>query len=187
MSPVTHLLMGWTVANISSQTDRKERIFITVAGIIPDIDGLVIIADLLTRNSDHPLEWWGKFHHVLAHNLGFGLLVFLVIFFLSNQRTACLAFLSFHIHLICDLLGSRGPEGYQWPIPYLLPFSNAWQLCWDGQWALNAWPNFLITGMVICVIFYLAWKRGVSPLEIVSEKADRVFTDTVRKRFGYPV
>jgi len=28
------------------------------------------------------------------------------------------------------MLGSRGPDGYQWPIPYLSPFSSAVQLSW---------------------------------------------------------
>ena len=159
---------------------------ITLAGVAPDIDGLGIVADLLTRNTEHPLEWWGTYHHVLAHNIGFGLLVTACVFFASTRRrvTAILAFLSFHLHLICDLVGARGPEGYQWPIHYLLPFSDAWQLTYEGQWALNAWPNFVITGAAILIIFYLAWKRGYSPLEMVSRKADQVFVETLRKRFG---
>ncbi|MDM8551935.1 metal-dependent hydrolase [Desulfobacterales bacterium HSG2] len=185
MSPITHLLLSWSVAN-TVRTDRRERILITIAGVVPDVDGLGIIADFLTRNTGHPLEWWGKYHHVLAHNLGFGLFVAVCVFFASGRRyvTAMLAFLSFHLHLFCDLIGARGPEGYQWPIHYLLPFSDAWQLTWEGQWALNAWPNFVITGAAILLIFYLAWKRGYSPLEMVSGKADEAFVETLRKRFG---
>jgi len=32
--------------------------------------------------------------------------------------------------------------------------------------------------------FYLAWKRGYSPLEMVSGKVDEAFVETLRKRFG---
>ena len=187
MNPVTHLLVGWTVANATTLTPR-ERALVTVAGIIPDVDGFGIVTDLLTRNSEHPLELWGKFHHVLAHNLGFGLGVGVAAFALSRRRwvAASLALLSFHLHLAGDLVGARGPDGDQWPIPYLSPFSQDWQLTWTGQWALNAWPNFVITGALLLLAFYLAWRRAFSPLELVSSRADRAFVKTLRDRFGAP-
>jgi hypothetical protein len=31
--------------------------------------------------------------------------------------------------------------------------------------------------------FYLAWQRGYSPLEMVSERADRALVAALRKRF----
>ena len=187
MNPVTHLLLGWTVANTAALTPR-ERALVTIAGIVPDVDGLGIVADLLTRNSAQPLEWWGRFHHVLAHNLGFGLGVGVAAFALSRRRwvAASLALLSFHLHLAGDLVGARGPDGDQWPIPYLSPFSQDWQLTWTGQWALNAWPNFVITGALLLLAFYLAWRRAFSPLELVSSRADRAFVKTLRDRFGAP-
>ena len=187
MNPVTHLLVGWTVANATTLTPR-ERALVTVAGIIPDVDGFGMVTDLLTRNSEHPLELWGKFHHVLAHNLGFGLGVGVAAFALSRRRwvAASLALLSFHLHLAGDLVGARGPDGDQWPIPYLSPYSQDWQLTWTGQWALNAWPNFVITGALLLLAFYLAWRRAFSPLELVSSRADRAFVKTLRDRFGDP-
>ncbi|MBN1625579.1 MAG: metal-dependent hydrolase [Deltaproteobacteria bacterium] len=188
MSPITHFLTGWLVAN-TSKAGKRERMLITIAGIIPDVDGFVIIGDFLTRNSNHPLHLWGDFHHVLAHNLGFAILVTIVGYLLAKKRkitTAFLVWISFHIHLLGDILGGRGPEGYQWPIPYLLPFSNSWQLAWKGQWALNAWPNFIITGVALFFTLFLAWKRGFSPLEMISCKADKLFIKTLHKRFGEP-
>ena len=108
-------------------------------------------------------------------------------FRLATKRwtTALLVFVSFHLHLLGDVLGARGPDGHQWPIPYLLPFSRAWQWTWSGQWALNAWPNFLITGAALALSFYLAWKRGVSPLELISSKADQAFVYALRRRFQH--
>jgi hypothetical protein len=56
----------------------------------------------------------------------------------------------------------------------------------SGQWQLNAWPNFVITGILLIAMFYLAWKRGYSPLEMISRKGDAAFVDTLRHRFGPP-
>src|SRR5262245_4254136 len=121
MSPVTHLLLGWLVANTSEKLHRNERRIITVAGIAPDIDGLGLIVDWATCNADQPTTLYADYHHLLAHNLGFGILVTVTAFLLARERwqTAALAGLSFHLHLLGDLLGSRSPDGYQWAIPYL--------------------------------------------------------------------
>jgi hypothetical protein len=97
-----------------------------------------------------------------------------------------LALASFHLHLLGDLAGSQGPDGSQWPIPYLFPFSNAWQLTWRGQWALDAWPNYLVTLIALAATFFLAWQRGFSPLEMFSGAADRTFVLARRRRFPPP-
>jgi inner membrane protein len=151
--------------------------------VAPDADGLGIIADYLTRRSEHRLQWFSAYHHSL-HSLPFAVVVAGISFALATHswKTAALAFLSFHIHLLEDLIGSRGPDGYQWPIPYLKPFSGAFELSWGGQWALNAWPNFLITILLLMMTFYLAWARGFSPLEMVSRRADAAFVSALRKR-----
>jgi inner membrane protein len=183
MSPVTHFLTGWVLANTAAFS-RKDRALITLAGVIPDVDGLGAVADLLTRHSQHPLDWFARYHHSL-HNLGFALLAAGAAYALATQRgkTAAFAFLSFHLHLLEDVLGARGPDGYQWPIPYLSPFSRAAQITWHGQWALNAWPNFAITIALLLVTLYLARVRGYSPLEMVSLRADTSFVETLRRRF----
>src|SRR5262249_31156567 len=147
------------------------------AAVVPDLDGLGAIPELLTRHSSHPLLWFSAYHHEL-HTLAFAIICTIGAFMaagpLAKRRkrwdesnlsaanqdlrphrherrhpgmTAFLVFVSFHLHLLFDLAGARGPDGYQWPIPYLKPFSNAAQLTWHGQWALNAWQNFLHTGM----------------------------------------
>ena len=157
----------------------------TLAAVVPDIDGLGIIAEVLTRNSPHPLLWFSRYHHAL-HNLAFAVVVAMVAFVLARERwrTSALCFVAFHLHLFEDLLGSRGPDGDQWPIPYLAPFSPALSLTWHGQWALNAWPNFAITIALVGVTLYLAWSRGYSPVEMVSERTDREFVAALWRRFG---
>jgi inner membrane protein len=184
MNPVSHLLIGWVTAN-TCDLNRRERAAVTIAAVIPDLDGLGMIAETATKNTAHPLLWWSQYHHVLGHNVLFAVACTCAAFALTGRRwrTAALACLSFHLHLLGDIVGARGPDGDQWPIPYLWPFSDAWQLTWSGQWALNAWPNMLITGTALAVIFYLARARGFSPLEMVSTRADAVFVNALRRRF----
>jgi hypothetical protein len=187
MSPVTHLLAGWGLAS-SASLSRRDRAIVTLAGVVPDVDGLGAIAELLTRDAERPLDWWSRYHHVLCHNAGFALIVVVLSWSFASKRglVAALAALSFHLHLIGDIVGARGPDGFQWPIPYLLPFSDAWQITWSGQWALNAWQNFAITGVLLGLTFHHAWRRGHSPVEIFSARADEAFVATLRQRFGAP-
>jgi hypothetical protein len=188
MNPASHFLISWAVAN-TAEISRRDRILVTLAGVVPDFDGVGIIAELLTENTSTPLIWYSRYHHVLGHNLLLSLILVMAVFLLSVRRwiSAILALLAFHLHLLGDLVGSRGPDGYQWPIPYLYPFSAKWTLAWPGQWELNAWPNILITALVLGITLYLAWMRGRSPLEMVSLKADAAFVTGLRKRFGSPL
>jgi hypothetical protein len=223
MNPITHFLAGWMVANAPG-LERRERAVVAIAGVVADFDGLGVVADYLTRHSAHPTNWWGEYHHVLGHNITFGVAVsacawltaairkrdavgqavepvlskskstvnskslpspsFRTVGRLSYKwKVAALAFLSFHLHILGDLVGARGPEGEQWAIPYLNPFTDSVQLVWSGQWALNAWPNFAITFALLAAAFYLARVRGFSPLEIVSRRADAAFVEALRRRF----
>jgi inner membrane protein len=185
VSPVTHFFFGWALANSAPSLDKRERALVTWASVVPDLDGLGVIADRLTRNSVHSLNWWGGYHHTLCHNLGFAIIVAAMAAVLARQRlkTAILVFISFHLHLIGDLVGARGPDGDQWPIPYLLPFSKNLHLVWSGQWPLNAWPNMVITAVLICAALMWARQRGFSPLEMVSARIDASFVRAIQARF----
>jgi inner membrane protein len=134
MSQVTHFLTGWVFANCA-RLDRRDRALVTLACVAPDVDGLGIVLDTLV----------------------FALVIAGVSVMLAHQRwkTGLLAFVSFHLHLVEDLAGSRGPDGYEWPIPYLKAFSSAWSLPWQGQWALNSWLNIAITAALLLATFYL--------------------------------
>jgi inner membrane protein len=183
----THLLTGWALAN-AMPLERRDRAIVTLAGIAPDIDGLGFVVEYTPLNQLIPLHWFSDYHHVLAHNLGFGLLITVIALMICRRRffAPVMVFVSFHLHLLADIVGSRGPDGYQWPIPYLLPFSDKWQLTWQGQWALVSWQNISITILFLILTIWLAWKRGFSPLEIISQRADARVVETLRARFGMP-
>ena len=187
MSPVTHALSGWVLAN-AARLERRDELLVTVAAMAPDVDGLGLLVDLARHgwNGPHPL--WYRYHHVLCHNLAFAV-GFTVLAWLLARRlwvTAGLAFAGVHLHLLCDSVGSRGPDGYQWPIPYQAPFSHRLTLTWSGQWQLNAWPNVAFTVALLAAACWLAWRRGYSPVGLFSRRADAAFVATLRRRFGGP-
>jgi inner membrane protein len=183
MSPATHLLASGVLAGFS-RLDPRGRMAIMLAGIAPDIDGLGIIPELLTRHSSHALLWFSEFHHQL-HTLLFAVIIAAaaIVFCRERFRTALFVLASFHLHLLCDLAGARGPDGDPWPIPYLSPFTqtHAWQ--WSGQWPLNGWQNFAITGILLLATFWLAVRNGHSVVELFSKKADARFVAAVKQRF----
>jgi len=161
---------------------------IAFAGVAPDLDGVGIVVEQITANWTRPHLWYSNYHHILGHNLGFSLAVTVAAALLAKRRaqTALLAFAAFHLHLLCDLAGSRGSDGDQWPIPYLLPFSKAWQLTWSGQWTLSSWQNSSFTAVLLLAVAWAAWYYGRSPLGLFSEKGDATFVATLRHRFGTP-
>ncbi len=179
MNPATHFMLSWLLSDIACE-NKRDRILVTVSGIIPDLDGLVVIADMIQGDSAYPL--YNKYHHILSHNLTFCLFTGLVVYFLSQMslKTMFLSMATFHIHLLCDVIGARGPDGYQWPIPYLNPFSSGLQLKINWQWELTGWQNLVISIVAIIWIFYRTKKYGRSPLEFFSEKVNRIFIDTVQ-------
>jgi inner membrane protein len=126
MSPVTHFLTGWAFANCA-RLEQRDRTLVTLACVVPDVDGLGIILELLTRNTTHPLLWFSLYHHSL-HSLTFALVVAAASIALARQKwkTGLLALASFHL---------------------------------------------------------LAWWRGFSPLEMVSENADSALVKALRRRF----
>lgn len=193
MSPATHLLVSWTLADALAGSRRRDRLLVAWAGVIPDLDGLGIVVEMATANRVEPMLWYHDYHHVLAHNLPFAVLIALGVLAWTrgSVRTTLLAFAAVHLHLLCDILGSRGPDGYQYPIPYFEPFSEAFQLTWSGQWPLNSWPNFLITGLLLAWAARQALVQGRTPVEMVSLQADRVVVLALKTRFqglkGSPV
>jgi inner membrane protein len=99
----------------------------------------------------------------------------------TPSTTALLAFVTFHLHVLCDLIGSRSPDGYQWPIGYLQPFSSRTQLIWQNQWSLNSWQNISITFAMVIFTLWLAGRTGSSPLELVSPNANYRFIEVIRR------
>lgn len=143
---------------------------VAYAGLMPDLDGIGLIWDKLTGET----ALYFTYHHYLCHNLvaaiGFSVLAVLLA---RTQKflVGCLTFLVVHLHIIGDLAGSKGADGYQWPIYYLYPFSQN-GTAWAFQWELNAWQNHLLLLGMMCCCAVVITKRQISFLELFHKRLD---------------
>lgn len=185
MAPGSHFLMSWVLASTSTRLNRRERIAITLAGLSPDIDGLGLILDGSISSGGISSELYVKYHHVLAHNLAFAFCVAMACLVFGRYGCKCvaaiLAFTAVNLHILADIMGSRGPDGHQWPVNYLYPFSDQMILIWPGQWELNSWPNYVIFGTLLAVAILLAHRNKSSPLEIFSLRLDAAAQAMIRR------
>lgn len=176
MSPIVHAEFAWIAAG--RLATRRDRILVTLAGVAPDLDGLTILAGL---------HAYGEWHHVLWHGILGAAVTSAACGAAADRKgvTALFAFVAFHLHLLCDLVGSgdRGLGGDGWPLYYWWPFDHsAWN--WDGQWDLVSWQNSTIglVATLACLAVAIPWGRTV--VELFSTKADAAVVATLRARFG---
>jgi inner membrane protein len=128
-------------------------------------------------------KFFVEYHHFL-HNVSFAICIaiFVGIFAHENRLKSLLfAFGLFHLHLFCDLIGSKSPDGYQWPIPYFSPFSNE-LYSWQYQWELNAWQNIVIAILLILIVIRIARKSKESPFEFFSKRLDTAFVKLLQQK-----
>lgn len=184
MSPGSHLLTSWLLAN-SMEFERRERRVIALAGLAPDLDGIGYLIDRYNEFFGVDSFYFVQYHHVLGHNLLASLAISVCAALLASKRRTTVfaaSVLATHLHFLCDVLGSKGPDGYQWPIPYLYPFTESVQWVWSGQWELSAWQNIVITFVMLLGAAILSIKQRYSFIEVISGWLDREFFKIVAKR-----
>jgi hypothetical protein len=184
MSPLTHLLASWIVAAKTTDNLRDRRL-ITLAGVAPDIDGLGLILDIATgrfaKGNDY---YYPQYHHWLTHGLpaAIGLSVLFAVFARRRLHVLALTFLTFHLHLFCDLLGSRGPDKTDfWPIYYFGPILQHPMWIWRHQWRLDGWQNTVITLILLFASFWMATDMGESFIAIFNRRADKIFVTVLQQ------
>jgi inner membrane protein len=186
MSPITHLLAGWTALEKTQFTNR-DRALVVFAGLAPDLDGLGIVVDFATRMLGMPeTDYYQSYHRIYGHGLGAALLFSVLVGFVGIRkiRAALGAFAAIHLHFLCDVMGSRGstPEDI-WPIYYLAPFSDALTLSWSDQWPLVGWQNMVLTMALLAIAAARAVGTGYSPVGLFSRRGDIAFVATLRARW----
>ena len=184
MHVVTHLLAGWTLAE-QTKLDRRDKALVAWASVAPDLDGIGLPVDWITRALGHGTDFYETFHHVAFHGLpAAAVFTLLCLPFLHRKGIGvALVFLSFHLHLLCDLAGSGGGNpGDIWPIHYFYPFSDR-LLAWNGQWPLTSWQNTSITIALMAYALWIGVRRGYTPLALFSKGADARLVQVLRARF----
>ena len=188
MSPITHLLFGWFVAE-GARLERRDWRLVAWASVLPDLDGVGAVVDVTNQLLHRPAQGlYEQWHHWLLHGLPAAVIFtgVLLVWARHRWRVGFLALVSIHLHLVCDLVGSRGPGPLDiWPLHYLGPVSDVLTLAWPGQWALNAWPNIALTLGLLGLTFWCAVVRGRSIVGVFSYRADALFVATVRRRWRW--
>jgi inner membrane protein len=156
----THILSGWCFASLLPLTAR-QRLACMLAASLPDVDGLGIVAGE---------DWYHRFHHVVGHNVFFGIALAIGLAWWSDGRrwlTAVAGLVCFHLHLVMDFFGS-GPG---WEIHYWWPV--------DGRgfktslaWELTSWQNRTAFVVVLAWTVWIAWRARRTPLERIAPRLD---------------
>lgn len=187
MNVITHFLTGWVLAEHSG-LNHRDRSLVTWACVLPDADGLGVLPDLANQLLGRPAtDFYAEWHHMMLHGIFGAFLISACAYGLAKNkaRTAVFAFAAVHLHLLCDLLGSRGATAEEiWPLNYLAPFTNAWPIAWNGQWALNAWPNLVLTIALLAYTFHRAVRTGKSPVSMFHAEANEKFVEALRRRWS---
>jgi len=184
MSPETHLFASWIIGAKTTRNLRDCRL-VALAGILPDADGLGLIVDMATNlRGGRQTTLYADYHHYLLHGaLGAVLIAGMLACFARDRwRVALLSLITFHLHLLCDFVGSRGPSPKDlWPIYYLGPFTRRHEWLWTGQWRLDGWQNRYISVALMLWSLWLAAKRGDSFVGVFSRRVDAVFSGVLVK------
>jgi inner membrane protein len=166
----THLMLSWVVGH--RLQERRDRRLVAWAGVAADFDGLSILAGL---------DSYGRWHHTLTHGFLAGLIItgFCTYCAKDRPRVWCLGLAAFHLHLLCDWLGS----GIDWPIQYFWPVSDIFYSTPYG-WELDGWQNWLVTVVLLFICARLAITSGRSLAEtFLPATADAAVVAALRQRF----
>jgi hypothetical protein len=184
MTLVTHFFVSWVIAAKTTNNPRDCRL-VTLAGILPDADGLGLIVDAASRALGYRgTLFYEHYHHFLLHGIygGIAIAALMTCFARQRWRVALLALLVFHVHLLCDLVGSRGPDPVDlWPIFYLGPISKNVMWIWKGQWQLDAWPNRILSVVMFIWSLKIAVQLGHSFIGVFNRRLDEIFVGVLRK------
>jgi hypothetical protein len=143
---LTHIGLSWIVAGLARLSVR-DRWLITLAGVLPDLDGAGIVW------SDAA---YVAVHRAAGHGLVFALTWLALTLAVADRRALAtlLAAASFHLHLLLDLVGTGGL-----PIRYFWPFSDrGWT--YAGHWTLASWPNTIVMAATLLGVLWMGRRNG---------------------------
>jgi inner membrane protein len=167
----THLAISWLIGH--GLPERRDRRLVTWAGVIPDLDALSILGGPAA---------YSEYHHLLAHGVVAAVVVTVACAALARQRLKVLLFslLAFHVHLICDLLGS----GRDWAIVYFYPFSRHEYMTPYG-WPLASPQNAVVWLVAVAITVWIGVTRGRTFAEaFLPARADAAIVKALREIFA---
>jgi membrane-bound metal-dependent hydrolase YbcI (DUF457 family) len=106
----THLAIGWALANLFPGLSRRQRLLVTLAGALPDADGLSYLAGEMA---------YSNWHHTVGHNVFTSGVVLLFAAILAGRKRLVIILatqLAFWCHLAGDYLASGWAVELLWPL-----------------------------------------------------------------------
>jgi len=82
MNPITHFLISWNTAALAG-VEKRDRILITLGGLLPDIDALGIIIDIVSPSKE-AWYYYHEYHHQLTHNITTAVVGAIAVLLLAN-------------------------------------------------------------------------------------------------------
>ena len=174
MHPPIHLAVSWLIAH--RLPERRDRILVTWSGVVPDLDALSLLGGVAT---------YSQYHHVLTHGLIAAVVGTVIWTALARERlkVALLSLLAFHVHILCDLIGS-GAEGQPWAVYYFYPFSW-YEFFIPHGWDLASPENALVWLLAVAATVWIALTRGRTFGEaFLPARADLAVVATLRRIFS---
>ena len=144
-----HLALSWLVAH--KLPDRRDRRLVTWAGVVPDVDALAVLGGVGS---------YVEYHHVLTHGVLAATAVTATFAYFGRDRirVALFSLLTFHLHLLCDLVGS-GAQGQPWPIAYFWPWSRR-EFFSPYGWDLASPQNAVVWLIAVAFTALIAARHG---------------------------
>ncbi len=172
--PPIHLALSWLVGH--KLEARRDRRLVAWAGVVPDLDALSLLGGVAA---------YSQYHHVLTHGLlaALATAALWTAFARQKWKVLALSLFAFHLHLLCDLVGS-GVEGEHWSITYLYPFSRKETLFTWG-WDLSSPENAFVWLGAVAATLLIALRLGRTFGErFLTARADGAVVEVLRKLFG---
>jgi membrane-bound metal-dependent hydrolase YbcI (DUF457 family) len=170
MMALAHAGLGWAIGTAAPGSDRRLRIFCSVAALLPDLDALAILAGAK------------GLHYTLGHNIFAGALCVAAAawyFRRDPDRTWLAAFslvgLSFAGHLVIDVMLSGYELRLFWPLPGRGRAFHPLLRPGHPVTVILAWLLVALPGA-------LAFWKQVTPLEILSPRLDFLFLNLFRRK-----
>lgn len=168
-----HAGLGWLVGVATPGADRRLRVWCVVAAVLPDIDAIPFLFGK---------ELYDRWHHTFGHNVFLGILTILAAAWHLRLRPpkrrffeTSLVGLCWASHILTDMKLSG------WEVYLLWPFSRQGYEFFP-MLSLGHPINFVLVYALMGAVVPLALWRGVTPLEILSPRLDRIVTNFFRRK-----
>jgi inner membrane protein len=159
MQVFAHAGIGWILAE-AGRGDRRFRQAVFLAAVIPDIDGLSLLAGL---------EAYSTYHDRITHSVPFAVLVSLIgAAFCHRHRAKVVVFtqLAFFSHILGDYFLSG------WPIALWFPFGRTEIMSAHALW-LGHPVNHVLNAVSVACMIWMGWRFKRTPFEVVSASLDQ--------------